>query len=52
MKPDEARLEKTRGRIRWIAESIRAGNFEARPSERTCSICACRPICRESAVPI
>ncbi len=50
--PSEARLEKTRARIRSIADSIRAGNFEARPSERTCSICACRPICKESAVPI
>jgi RecB family exonuclease len=50
--PDRALLEKTRGRIHWIAESIRAGSFAARPSERTCSICACRPICRESAVPI
>ncbi|HKW51110.1 MAG TPA: ATP-dependent DNA helicase, partial [Candidatus Eisenbacteria bacterium] len=50
--PTEDRLERTRGRIAAIAESIRAGNFEARPSERTCSICACRPICKDSAVPI
>ncbi len=49
---DDARLARTRERIRAIAESVRAGKFEARPSERTCSICACRPICRESAVPI
>ncbi|MGH7682447.1 MAG: PD-(D/E)XK nuclease family protein, partial [Candidatus Eiseniibacteriota bacterium] len=46
----EARLEKTRVRIQSIADSIRAGEFDARPSERTCSICACRPICKESAV--
>ena len=46
----EARLEKTRARIQSIADSIRAGEFDARPSERTCSICACRPICKESAV--
>lgn len=46
----EARLEKTRARIQSIADSIRAGAFDARPSERTCSICACRPICKESAV--
>jgi DNA helicase-2/ATP-dependent DNA helicase PcrA len=47
---DSARLEKTKERIRAIAEAIRSRNFEAQPSERTCSICACRPICRESAV--
>ena len=50
--PTEARLEKTRERILAIADSIRAGKFDARPSEHTCSICACRPICKESAVPI
>jgi len=50
--PTEDRLERTRGRIAAIADSIRAGKFEARPSERTCSICACRPICKDSAVPI
>lgn len=48
----EERLLKTREQIRAIADSIRAGDFEARPSERTCSICACRPICGKSAVPI
>ncbi len=52
VEPTEARLEKTRARIRSIADSIRAGEFEARPSEQTCSICACRPICKDSAVPI
>lgn len=46
----EEKLERTRDRILAIAESIRAGDFRARPSERSCSICACRPICRESAV--
>ena len=50
--PSEDRLERTRGRIGAIARSIRAGKFEARPSERNCSICACRPICKDSAVPI
>ena len=50
--PSEDRLERTRERIGAIARSIRAGKFEARPSERTCSICACRPICKDSAVPI
>jgi ATP-dependent DNA helicase UvrD/PcrA len=50
--PTEDRLERTRGRIAAIADSIRAGKFEARPSERNCSICACRPICKDSAVPI
>jgi DNA helicase-2/ATP-dependent DNA helicase PcrA len=38
--PTEDRLERTRERIAAIASSIRAGKFEARPSERTCSICA------------
>ena len=47
---DPARLEKTKERIRAIADAIRSRVFDARPSERTCSICACRPICRESAV--
>ena len=46
--PDEKRLEKTRAKIAAIAASIRAGEFEARPSERNCSICACRPICNRS----
>jgi RecB family exonuclease len=50
--PDEVDLEKTRARIHAIAESIRRGEFGARPGERTCSICACRPICSESAVPL
>jgi DNA helicase II / ATP-dependent DNA helicase PcrA len=48
--PSEDRLEKTRNRIGEIAASIAAGRFEARPSERNCSICACRPICGQSAV--
>jgi RecB family exonuclease len=46
----EERLERTRDRILAIAESIRSGDFRAQPSERNCSICACRPICSESAV--
>jgi len=49
-KPVLGKLEATRVRIGAIAESIRSENFKARPSERSCSICACRPICRESAV--
>ena len=48
--PTEERLERTRDKIAAIAESIRAGEFTARPSVRSCSICACRPICRDSAV--
>ena len=48
--PTQGKLEATRARMQAIAESIRAGDFTARPSERSCSICACRPICRESAV--
>ena len=44
------KLERTRDRILAIAESIRSGDFRARPSEHNCSICACRPICSESAV--
>jgi len=43
-------LEKTRDTIMRIAESIRNEEFPARPSERNCSICACRPICPASAV--
>ncbi len=46
----EEKLERTRDRILAIAESIRSGDFPARPSEHNCSICACRPICPESAV--
>jgi DNA helicase-2/ATP-dependent DNA helicase PcrA len=46
----EERLERTLVKIAEIARAIRAGNFQARPSERSCSICVCRPICRESAV--
>jgi RecB family exonuclease len=46
--PDEKRLERMRAKIAAIAASIRAGDFEARPSERNCSICACRPICSRS----
>jgi DNA helicase-2/ATP-dependent DNA helicase PcrA len=46
----EEKLERTRERILAIAESVRAGDFRARPSEHNCSICACRPICSESAV--
>ncbi len=46
----EEKLERTRDRILAIAESIRSGDFRARPSEHSCSICACRPICGESAV--
>lgn len=48
--PGEAMLERTREKIEGIAEGIRAGRFDARPSEYSCSICACRPICKESAV--
>ena len=47
---DEDRIGKVRAKIEEIAAAIRAGAFDARPDERRCSICACRPICRESAV--
>jgi ATP-dependent DNA helicase UvrD/PcrA len=46
----EEKLERTRDRVLAIAESVRSGDFRARPSEQSCSICACRPICPESAV--
>ncbi|HET7497172.1 MAG TPA: ATP-dependent DNA helicase [Candidatus Eisenbacteria bacterium] len=46
----DARIEKTRETIAAVAASIRAGEFQARPSEYACRRCACRPICRESAV--
>jgi len=46
----EGRLERTRDRILAIAESVRSGDFRPQPSERNCSICACRPICAASAV--
>lgn len=46
----EEKLERTRDRILAIAESVRSGDFHAQPSEHSCSICACRPICQESAV--
>ncbi|HEX7077949.1 MAG TPA: ATP-dependent DNA helicase [Candidatus Eisenbacteria bacterium] len=47
---DEDRVARARAKIEEVAASIRAGAFEARPDERRCSICACRPVCRESAV--
>jgi RecB family exonuclease len=46
----EEKLERTRDRVLAIAESVRSGDFRANPSERNCSVCACRPICGESAV--
>ncbi|HZE20032.1 MAG TPA: PD-(D/E)XK nuclease family protein, partial [Candidatus Angelobacter sp.] len=46
----EEALGRTRNRILAIAESVRSGDFQAHPSEHNCSICACRPICSESAV--
>ena len=46
----EDKLERTRDRVRAIAESVRSGDFHAQPTIRNCSICACRPICPESVV--
>ena len=46
----ESRIEKTREKIAATAAAIRAGEFTARPGEYACRRCACRPICRESAV--
>ena len=46
----EERVAKALTKIEEIAAAIRAEVFEARPDVRRCSICACRPICRESAV--
>ena len=43
-------IERTRDKVLAIAEAIRAGRFEAKPSERDCAICACRLLCKESAV--
>jgi DNA helicase-2/ATP-dependent DNA helicase PcrA len=48
--PDAGLIDRTREKVVTIAESVRAGSFEARPSAHTCSICACRPICKEAAV--
>ena len=47
---DEERIAKARAKIEEIAAAIRSGAFDARPDARRCSICACRPICKESAV--
>jgi RecB family exonuclease len=47
---DDERIAKAHAKIEEIAAAIRSGAFEARPDTRKCSICACRPICRESAV--
>ncbi len=47
---DEDRIAKVRAKIESIAGAIRREAFEARPDARKCAICACRPICRESAV--
>jgi DNA helicase-2/ATP-dependent DNA helicase PcrA len=47
---DEDRIAKVRGKIEGIAAAIRREEFDALPDARKCSICACRPICRESAV--
>lgn len=46
----EEKLDRTRDRILAIAEAVRAGEFRAQPSERNCSICACRPICSSSVL--
>ncbi len=48
--PDAGMIDRTREKVLAIAESVRSGSFEARPSARTCSICACRPICKDAAV--
>ena len=48
--PDAGMIDRTREKVLAIAESVREGKFEARPSAHTCSICACRPICKEAAV--
>jgi DNA helicase-2/ATP-dependent DNA helicase PcrA len=48
--PDAGLIDRTREKVFTIAEAVRAGSFEARPSAHTCSICACRPICKEAAV--
>jgi len=47
---DEERVAKVHAKIEGIAAAIRREEFDARPDARRCSICACRPICRESAV--
>jgi RecB family exonuclease len=46
----EERVAKAKAKIEEIAAAIRREEFDARPEARRCSICACRPICRESAV--
>ncbi|HEU4333879.1 MAG TPA: ATP-dependent DNA helicase [Candidatus Eisenbacteria bacterium] len=46
----EERVAKAKAKIEEIAAAIRREEFGARPEARRCSICACRPICRESAV--
>ncbi len=48
--PDAGMLDRTLEKVLSIAESVRAGKFDAKPSAYTCSICACRPICKEAAV--
>ena len=47
---DEERIAKAHAKIAEIAAAIRAEEFDARPDARKCAICACRPVCRESAV--
>ena len=48
-RPDEARLEKARAKLRSAAAGIRNGNFEPRPSPISCGFCPFRQICPSSA---
>jgi len=49
VKPDPARLEKTRKTLEAAADGIRAGHFEARPDYLSCGYCPFRDICPSSA---
>lgn len=48
-RPDPARLDKARTKLRAAARGVRDGDFGARPSNVTCGYCPFRQICVSSA---
>ncbi|MEX2548522.1 MAG: ATP-dependent DNA helicase [Chloroflexota bacterium] len=48
-RPDAARLDRSRTKLRAAADGIRAGKFEPKPSAISCGYCPFRQICPSSA---
>ncbi|MGI8928767.1 MAG: ATP-dependent helicase [Candidatus Limnocylindrales bacterium] len=48
-RPDEARLDKARTKLRSAAAGIREGKFEPRPNPTTCGYCPFRQVCSSNA---